>query len=177
MITEDQTEVLNLLVQGAMPMSDPERAADAAIALLSRTAETQPKFLVEAIRDVVQIRIDNMIMVALACLSAKAPEEFLAKRGIQVYIMNMLAVYNPPAILEYVELLRSKELGRGFGARPQKWVKDVLHGLRLDTLQEYIKDFPKEMCALVRLAHPKYVGPRGELVKKLLQEEKYGLVC
>lgn len=180
MMTQDQTEVLNLLVRGSVSEDSglsPDVDAEAAVEVLTRTAQTQPKFLIEAIRDVVQIRVDGMVIIALAYLSAKAPDEFLAKRGTQVYIMNMLSVYDPPALLEYVEMLRSKELGRGFGVRPQKWVLDVMQAWRVETLKDYARDFPKELCSLVRVVHPKYTGAKGDVIKMALQMDKFGPVC
>lgn len=178
-LTSDQVGLLDLLVKGIVPDSklDADQAADEAVALIGRMAVSEPKFVLEAIMDAVRVRIDSMLPVALAVLSAKASDSFLGKRNTFNHIVSVLAVYSPAFLCEFVELLRSKELGRGFGARPQKWVKCAIQTWSLEQLEGYGKLFQDDTCTLVRIVHPKFEGKHGEVIKAILQKDKMSRFC
>lgn len=178
-LTSDQLGLLDLLVKGIVPDAklDADQAADEAVALIGRMAVSEPRFVIEAIMDAVRVKIDSMLPVALAVLSAKASDSFLGKRSTFNNMVSVLAVYSPAFLCEFIELLRSKELGRGFGARPQKWVRCAIQTWSLEQLEGYGKLFHDDTCTLIRMAHPKFEGKHGDVVKAILQKDKLDKLC
>lgn len=175
MLTPTTEEVLDIIIRGTfqgMGKLDPEIAAMAAIDKLSQAAQHNPVMLLKAIRDAVEISVDGMAIVALAILTAKAEEEFLKNREHSNSIISILGVYGPPKLLEYIEYLKSKAFGRGFGSRPQKWVRSVMEGWRIDIMDLFLSKHTMAFYSLVRLVHPRYHGSRGKLLMDILDLKK-----
>lgn len=171
MTTSDKrTDLLNVLVQG---QGEPEEA----IALLTKYAKLESRFLLKSIKELVQIKVDGMIMVALAVLTANAPLSFIAQVSTIESIVVCLSQYQPPDLLEYVELLRSKELGKGFGSRPQKWMREILENWTEAEVTSYLQDSPEETFTLIRLIHPRWSHQKGEIIKQFLESRQLPLLC
>ena len=163
--------VLDLLVTGKCSQTeniDSEEAITKTIKIFSNAAQKTPRALLESIREIVEVKIDGMIMIALAVLAAKAPETFLQKHSTTITYNMLLSVYGPPKLLEFVELSKSKVFGRGFGARPQKWVRTTMEGWSLETLKKFSYQHPKELYSLIILVHPRYHGKHGVLIRNFL---------
>lgn len=180
-MTISKADIFNLLVTGSTVSPDSviplNETVDETLSILKKVSSTNPKLMLEVLKEIVQVKIDSMVMIALAVLTATAPDEFLSKRHVQNSIMDILGIYTPAILLEYVEMLRSKEFGRGFGARPQKWLQKIMLSWQPKTIKTFSENESKEFCVLIRAVHPRYTGERGELVKKALKEDKYGLIC
>lgn len=175
MTTVLESEALNIIVTGSLSDAkqiDPDQAATHVIDILTSVAQDNPDFLLKSIRDAVECRIDGMVIVALAILTAKADEGFLKRKETANTIISILSVYGPPKLLEYVEYLKSKAFGKGFGSRPQKWLRTVMEGWRLDTMDVYLSKHTSAYYSLVRLVHPRYHGTRGLLVQDALDLKK-----
>lgn len=167
--------VLDIIIRGSFPgmeKLDPDIVAMEAIETLSKVAKHNPKMLLKAVRDAVEISIDGMVIVALAILTASASEEFLKDRENSNSIISILGVYGPPKLLEYVEYLKSKVFGRGFGSRPQKWVRTVMEGWRIDMMDVFLSKHTIAFYSLVRLVHPRFHGSRGKLLMDILDLKK-----
>jgi hypothetical protein len=159
--------ILNLLVTGKSSLTDndDDDNPDKTIKILTLAAQNEPRVLLKAVNDVIEVRIDTMVMLALAILTAKADESFLEKEEISEMIIMFLSVSGPPKLLEYVEYLKSKSFGRGFGSRPQKWVRSVMEDWKIDHLKNFNQ---KNLYSLVRLVHPRYTGFRGKFIKEVM---------
>lgn len=151
---------------GEEPLS--EENADDAIELLTFAANKSPKFL---LRETIMSGGSEMVSLALAVLFAQADDKFLSERYVKGVAYEMLIFKDPPAILDFVEYLRSKELGRGFGSRPQKIVKKVMESWPTDTIEKYMSNYREEMKSLVLLVHPKYKDYHSELIRLLMDKE------
>lgn len=170
-----EAEAFNILITGSfseMEKLDPEIATLQAIELLTSVAENNPKVLLKFIREAVEVKIDEMVIVALAILTAKANEAFLMNKKNSGTILSILSIYGPPKLLEYTEYLKSKVFGRGLGARPQKWVRAVMEGWNIITINNYLSQHTMDFYSLIRLVHPRYQGNRGSLIKEVLDLKK-----
>lgn len=162
---------LDLLVRGKCSQTEKissEEAVTRTIKIFSTTAQKTPQLLLKAIRETIEVKIDGMTMVALAILTAKASDTFLQRNNTNATCIMLLSVYGPPKILEFVEFLKSKSFGRGFGSRPQKWVRTIMEGWSLDVLKKFSKRHPKELYSLIILVHPRYHGKRGIFIRNFL---------
>lgn len=165
----EETEVLNVLYTG-------EGTVEEAISLLTHSARRNPKFLLKSISDAVQMKADGMVMVALAVLATNAPVEFIS-RGSNVHmIVTCLGIYGPEELFEFVEYMRSKEFGRGFGSRPQKWIREIMETWTPSEIQEGFEKHPEEIMGLLKTVHPRYRDERGELVSSLIANQKRQLL-
>ena len=72
-----------------------------------------------------------------------------------------MATFHPGQLLQFVELLKSKKLGKGFGSRSQKWVRDVIESWNVWKLEEYTLKYPTALNSLVRLVHPRLTDERA----------------
>lgn len=172
MTTQIETETLNILVTGAFSGSDQldqDLAMEKVIDILSYVAENNSQFLLKSIQDTAETKIDGMIIPALAILTAKADKKFLIENA--GTIKTILSIFGPPKLLEYIEFLKCKTFGRGFGSQPQKWIRAIMEGWRIDTIDTYLSKHTKAYYDLLRLVHPRYHGQRGELVKGILQKQ------
>ena len=147
------------------PISD-ENANDA-VELLLFAANKSPKFL---LREIVMSGGSEMMSLALAVLFARADDKFISKNYVKDVSFEMLVFKDPPIILEFVEYLRSKQLGRGFGSRPQKLVRKVMESWPTETMENYISKYKKETKKLVILVHPRYKNYHSELIRLLMDK-------
>lgn len=163
---------LDLLVTGKCSQTekiDSEEAVTRTIQIFSTAAQKNPQKLLKAIRDAIETKIDGMTMVALAIFASQAKESFLQNGDTQDTMVMLLSAYGPPKLMEFVELTKSKVFGRGFGSRPQKWVRNVMETWSEKSLRSYSKKCPKEFYSLILLVHPRYQGKKGILVKEFLE--------
>lgn len=109
-----------------------------------------------------------MTMIALAILASKASNEFLQQDNTYSTFVMFFSVYGPPKLLEFVECLKSKYFGRGFGSRPQKWIRSVMEAWSHSLLKKYTIKYPKELYSLIILIHPRYKDNRSTLVREFL---------
>ena len=147
-----------------------EEAIDSTINILSLAAKESPSLLLGLIRDAVEMKADGMVMLSLAVLSAKAGSSFLNSRSNCSTIISILDIYEPTDLLEYVEYLKSKTFGKGFGSKSQKWVRKVMERWNYELLIENLEKFENETISLIRLVHPRYKNKLGELVKSSLKK-------
>lgn len=155
--------------QESLENYDSDDATERVVEFLSEASYSAPNETLVTIQDAVETKADGMVMVSLAIFTAQAPEEFLTYNQNAWAITSILALYGPDQLVEYVDYLRSKVFGRGFGSRPQKWVRRVMEGWHSDTLEEYIVLFPTELKTLIKLVHPRFTKVRGDLVKNFLK--------
>ena len=145
-----------------------EEHASEAIKLLKFACNKSPKFL---LRETVISGGSNMSILALAILYAQASEEFLSEKYVKDLVYELLIFKTPPDLLEFVEYLKSKMLGRGFGSRPQKLIRRVMETWQIDTLETYILNHQNDLTDLVRLVHPRYSNYHGELIRLLMDDD------
>lgn len=167
------TDILNILLTGVptgvLP-SDKESQAGLVVEILQDAVICTPDIVLTYIRDACECRLDGMISLALAILSAGADESFFTK-DVNNAIQAVLLVYGPMQLLEYVEYMKSKAFGRGLGSKPQKWIRNVMEGWSPGILQKYIKACPKQLRDLLLLIHPRINGVRGQIIKEFLSYE------
>lgn len=166
----------NLLRMGRLVLPDDmvsEEISDfeteTALALLEYVSENKPPVLMKEVHSNL-FTYPHMLSVCLAMLAARGPEDYLSKPNIKEQMLVALSVMDPTQLLEFIEYLKSKTWGRGFGSRPQKMVRKIMESWDADTIEKYIYNFESEMKALVRLVHPKYTGYKGDLVKILFDK-------
>lgn len=162
---------LDLLVTGKCSQTekvDPEEAVTRTIRIFSSAAQKTPQTLLKAIRETIEVKIDGMTMIALAILAGRANDSFLRKSNTSATFVMLLGAYGPAKLLEFVELSKSKVFGRGFGSRPQKWVRAVMESWSPESLKKFAKKCPKELYSLMILVHPRYHGKRGIFVRNFL---------
>lgn len=165
----DHIDVLNILMTGK-PINSPndeEASVDVVLDILKNVSITNPGVVMRHVRAACECKIDGMIPLALAVLTANADDSFFSSKNSGT-IRSILMVYGPEELLEYTEFLKSKTLGKGFGSRPQKWVREAIETWTPSILEGYLKQYPKQTYALFRLAHPRIGGFRGDLVKAFL---------
>jgi len=145
-----------------------EENADGAIELLTFAANKSPKFL---LRETIISGGSAMMSLSLAVLFAQATNEFLSEDYVKEVAYELLVFKEPSVILEFVEYLKSKQLGRGFGSRPQKIIRRVMEAWQVETIEKYILNHQDEMKSLVRLVHPRYNDYHGELIRLLMDDD------
>lgn len=167
----DKEDLLTILVKGTSveeEVEDMEVMVDDTIRLLSNAALEKPEVLFRAISEVVEVRIDGMVSLALAVLMANAEESWLESNSQNIVTLLHFYKYNPLDLLQLVEYLKSKYFGRGFGSRPQKWIREVMESLQTNDLKEVYSNDAKSFVDLIRLVHPRYHGAAGNFVKSIL---------
>lgn len=171
--TPEQVEATTIIVTGSLskPVQDKDIAAQSAIDILTKVAQSTPDYLLNAIKDAVQIRIDGMVVVALAILTSSASINWLEKKQTVGTIVAILNEQGPPKLLEYVELLKSKGFGRGFGSRSQKWVRAIMEAWSESHISTYSTKYTLAFKSLLKLVHPRYQGKRGQLIKTILNSK------
>ena len=131
-------------------------------------ANKSPKFL---LRETIMSGGSEMVSLSLAILFAQADDKFISEKYVKDVAFEMLVFKEPTIILEFVEYLKSKELGRGFGSRPQKIVRKVMESWPTDTIEKYMSKHKEETRKLVRLVHPRYRDYHSELIRLLMDDE------
>ena len=162
-------DVLNILLIGRP--TDIEAISDDSagmvIDILKEMSIKDPQLVLRHIRDAVECRLDRMVPLALAILTTSADEMFFNRENIGT-IQSILTVYDPPELLEYIEWLKSKAFGKGFGSRPQKWVRATVESWSPKYIDTYAERHPLALRSLVRLVHPRLRGTRGERIRAFL---------
>ena len=138
---------------------------ESAIKLFQFSAERDPNFLLE---ETMAISSSKMALLSIAILFACAPDRFLHSSTNRANMHMVLYDKEPDQLIELVEILKTRMLGRGFGARPQKLVRKVMESWSPADLEEFVAKQPRALYALVRLVHPRYNSYRGELIRALI---------
>jgi hypothetical protein len=147
-----------------------DNAAKEAIKLFVEVSKKDPTYLLKAAAYARNVNMKGMVKLGIAALAANASDDFLDTY--RSNIVDLLATFNPNQLLQFVELMKSKALGRGFGARSQKWIQLVMQSWNDDRIEEFTLKYPTSFKALLRLAHPNYKGFNGKLVRYLLDPNK-----
>lgn len=137
-----------------------------AMELFGDAARQDPEFLLKAAAFSRRGDMKGMVLLAMATLNGLADDEFLADN--KEAFVSVLSTFAPNQLLQFVELCKSKKLGRGFGARPQRWVQRVMESWTPDKVEDYTLKYPATMKTLVRLVHPSWPDTRGQLVRYIL---------
>jgi len=153
-----------------------DNAAKEALPLMITAAKKDPEFLLKATAFARDANMKGMVKLAIAALAARAPAHFLNQN--RDTIIGLLATFHPGQLIQFVELMKSKALGRGFGARSQKWVQEVMQSWRPEKVEEFTLKYPSAYKILLRLVHPSYSDVRSGLVRYILDASpeypKYG---
>lgn len=164
-----QTKISNLLSNGCELDSVPNITDDLmvqnAITLFCWGAQYAPKFLLDQL---IIHALSPLSVFALAALVTNAPKEFCQDELNKCIFVDILLTKNPEELLEFVQIIRSKALGKGLGSGPQKLVRRTMQTWISPVLQEYCNRHPKSVYALVRLIHPKYTESQGKIIQQLL---------
>jgi hypothetical protein len=143
-------------------------AAKEALPLLIERATKDPEFLLKAACLARNSHMKGMVKVALAAIAGSAKETFLDKYLTRDTAIALLSTFHPGQLVQFVELCKSKQFGRGFGSRSQKWVRGAMERWGYKKLENYTLKYPTALRDLVRLVHPRYTDGRGGLIKYVL---------
>jgi hypothetical protein len=151
-----------------------DQAAKEALSTILYAAKTDSEYLLKAAAFAREANMKGMVKLAVAALASVSNDDFL--NAYRVEIINLLSTFHPGQLLQFVELMKSKALGRGFGRRPQRWVQAVMEGWNSKQLEDYTLKYPTALNALVRLVHPNLNDANGKLVCYILsgKDKKYG---
>ena len=149
-----------------------EAAAQEAKPLLIERAQKDPEFLLKGACFARSSHMKGMVLVALAALAGSANAAFLGKRETRQAVVALLATFGPNQLIQFVELMKSKQFGRGFGSRPQKWVRAAMETWKPWKVEQNTLKYPSSMNQLVRLVHPRYKDGRAGLIKYVLDGRK-----
>src|SRR5690606_34710968 len=147
-------------------------AAKEALPLLIERAQKDPEFLLKAACLARNTHMKGMVKVALAAIAGSSDERFLVKDINRNAAVALLATFHPGQLIQFVELMKSKSFGRGFGSRPQKWVRSAMEAWGYNKLEDYTLKYPTALNQLVRLVHPRYTDGRAGLIKYVLDGRK-----
>jgi len=141
-----------------------------ALPLIINFAKKNPEYLLKACSFARKADMKGMVLLGLASLSANASIDFLNDN--KSTIISLLSTFHPKLLMQFVDLLISKKLGKGFGSRPQKYVRTVMEGWTAAKVEENTLKYATDFYALLRLVHPRYIDERASLVNYLLSEPK-----
>lgn len=161
-------EILNILSKGSHNDLDPDKIIESLI----NCAKYNPEFLLKGIVDMVEVRIDGMIMLSLAILSANASEEFLDKDEVLIKMQSIFWNYKPSDLIQYTEYLKSKVFGRGLGSRHQKMIKLNMELWDEDEIEIFITEQPVHFINLCRIIHPKFDKKINKIVQFFMNSRK-----
>lgn len=139
-----------------------------ALPLLIDRATKDPEYLLKAACLARNTHMKGMVKVALAAIAGSANEQFLDDPITRQAAVSLLSTFHPGQLIQFVELCMSKRFGRGFGSRPQKWVREAMEGWGYNKLENLTLKYPAALRDLVRLVHPRYTDSRGGLIKYVL---------
>ena len=108
----------------------------------------------------------------MAAINGNANNKFLDRRKARRGAVALLSTFHPGQLIQFVELCKSKAFGRGFGSRPQKWVREVMERWDANRLETYTIKYPSALNQLVRLVHPRYTDERGSIIVYVLDGRK-----
>ncbi len=147
-------------------------AAKEALPLFVDRAKKDPEFLLKAACIARNSHMKGMVKVALAAIAGAADERFISKDEVRDSAVALLSTFHPGQLIQFVELAKSKQFGRGFGSRSQKWVRSAMEKWGYKKLETYTLKYPSALNQLVRLVHPRYVDGRAGLIKYVLDGRK-----
>lgn len=148
------------------------RSADAqakeALPLFMGMAKKDPEYLLKAACFAREANMKGMVKLGLAALVGSANKRFLDRVKTKKAAISLLSTFHPGQLLQFVELCKSKVLGRGLGARPQKWVRAVMENWKPERLEDYTLKYPTALNQLIRLVHPRLKGTQGKIIRYVL---------
>lgn len=147
-------------------------AAKEALPLLVDRAKKDPEFLLKAACVARNSHMKGMVKVALAAIAGSADERYISKDEVRDVAVALLSTFHPGQLIQFVELAKSKQFGRGFGSRSQKWVRAAMEKWGYKKLETYTLKYPSALNQLVRLVHPRYTDGRAGLIKYVLDGRK-----
>lgn len=163
-MNQDEKEVIENIIYCGVSLNDELTV----LSYLQKCAKEEPNFLFEVLNKAIQNQIYSMAPIVLAILATSAPEEYLKSNNTSGLAFQVLSSLEPDNIIIFVELLKDKIFGKGFGSRAQKWVRWTMEAWTAESLKLYQVTQPKSLYSLLRLVHPKLRGQRGEIVKEIL---------
>lgn len=149
-----------------------DEAAKEALPLLIDRAKKDPDFLLKAACVARNSHMKGMVKVALAAIAGTSDERFLNKPIVKSVAIALLSTFHPGQLIQFVELCKSKRFGRGFGSRPQKWVRSTMELWGYKKLENYTLKYPTALNQLVRLVHPRYTDGRAGIITYVLDGRK-----
>lgn len=147
-------------------------AAKEALPLFIDRAKKDPEFLLKAACVARNSHMKGMVKVALAAIAGSSDERFVSKNEIREVAVALLSTFHPGQLIQFVELAKSKQFGRGFGSRTQKWVRAAMENWGYKKLETFTLKYPSALNQLVRLVHPRYTDGRAGLIKYVLDGHK-----
>lgn len=168
---EWQDSVVRVMMTGILKNQyyrSADQAAKEALPLFINAAKKDPEFLLKAAVFARNANMKGMVKLGVAALNGNAKGSFLSQN--REHIVTLLKTFHPGQLLQFVELCKSKSCGRGFGSRPQNWVRNVMESWKEDRLEDYTLKYPTALYHLVRLVHPRLVGAQGKLISYVLTD-------
>jgi 60 kDa SS-A/Ro ribonucleoprotein len=147
-------------------------AAKEALPLLIDRAKLDPEYLLKAACFARNSHMKGMVKVALAAIAGSANEQFLDSPVNKQAAIALLSTFHPGQLIQFVELCKSKQLGRGFGSRAQKWVRAAMEKWGYKKLENFTLKYPTALNQLVRLVHPRYTDGRANVILYVLDGRK-----
>lgn len=147
-------------------------AAKESLPLLIERAKKDPEFLLKAACIARNSHMKGMVKVALAAIAGSSDEVFVSKNSTRSVAVALLSTFHPGQLIQFVELCKSKSFGRGFGSRPQKWVRAAMENWGYKKLENFTLKYPSALNQLVRLVHPRYTDGRAGLIRYVLDGRK-----
>lgn len=167
-----QNSVARVLLTGILKNQFYRSADDAAkeaFPLFINAAKTDPMFLLKAACFARNSHMKGMVKVALAAIAGHASDEFLSQENVRMAAIGLLSTFHPGQLIQFVELMKSKSFGRGFGSRPQKWVRAAMESWSEKKLENFTLKYPQALNQLVRLVHPRYKDSAAD-------DNRYGII-
>lgn len=152
------------------------RSADSqvkeALPLMKEAAKQDPLYLLKSAAFARDSHMKGMVKVGIAALAGNASEGFLSNEDNRKAIIAILSTFHPGQLLQFVEICKNKTFGRGFGSRPQKWVRAVIESWSPERIEDFTLKYPTALNSLVRLVHPRFLDYRGNLIRYVLDDKK-----
>lgn len=143
-----------------------------ALPLILEAAIKDPAYLLKAAQFARKANMKGMVKLGIAALSVNASLKFLTDN--RNSIVDLLATFHPKQLMQFVDLLKSKALGKGFGSRPQKWIRSVMESWSPEKVEENTLKYASDFYALLLLVHPRYTDSRANLVNYILTSKDKG---
>lgn len=153
-----------------------DEVAKEALPVIIEASKKDPTYLLKAAAFARKANMKGMVKLSIAALAGNASDKFLTDN--RIAIVNLLSTFHPGQLMQFVDLMQSKALGRGFGSRPQKWIRSVMESWTAERIEENTLKYPTDFYALLRLAHPRYTDLlKGKLVDYILSSKGKGVAC
>lgn len=146
-------------------------AINEAMKLAPQMAKDDPTYLLKTACYARDHNMKGMVKIGIAALNGHASTSFLSRESTRLTVIGLLSTFHPGQLLQFVELVKSKKFGTGFGSRPQKWVRSVMENWKSDKLETFTLKYPNALNSLLRLVHPRYTDERGKIVNYILSNK------